>query len=318
VRTPSNQPEIKLAIVGEGTGTHGSRLMSTAAEGLLLFESGRNGMDLTVRNLALMAGRPDAGTALTIHCKILGGVRVERGALIENVLIDSIYDDSYFSKGISLVGQWRPLLRNVTVRGAKSGSIADDSPAFKMQIGIQQDAFYAGRFTGCHVSNCHTAYSWIAEENGEGFVLIDCTADRWRVGAVIATPEQEPGGAMAHCRIRARDIGLRIDHKRLMAVTDNEFSPLSPAGDYPYYDVTVSNSWAIQINRNRFPGAPANRTHVRIDGRGDAKQYVIMPFTRFVQINENQMCLPSNKAIEYVGDDIFEVSLGNNVYGEEK
>jgi len=317
VKTPGNHPALKLAIRGEGVDTHGSRLMSTSPDGLLYFYASRNQMDLTVRNLALMAGRPDCGIALAVHCQFIGGVRVERAALIENVLIDSIYDDSYFTKGISLYGLWRPLLRNVTVRGARSDSLADDSPAFGMQIGIQQDAFYAGQFIDCHVSNCHTAYSWVAAENGEGFVLIDCTADKCRIGAVIATPEQEPGGALTRCRFRARDIGLRVDHKRLMAVTGNEFRPLSDCGEYRYYDVCVSNSWAIQINRNRFSGSPMNRTHVRIDGRGDAKEYVIMPFTRFIQVNENQMCLPPEKAVEYVGDDIFGVYLERNIYGEE-
>jgi hypothetical protein len=306
---PKKAPNIKLALVGAGRGE--SRLMSHSTEGLLRFESEHNGMDLTVRDLSLMAGKPAAGIALEITNPVLG-VRVERGVLLERVEVAGIYPDCYFNVGISMFGQWRPLLRDVTVSGAISDAMTDDSPAFKMEIGIRQNGFYGGEFANCHVSYCHTAYSWIAEENGEGFVIRHSTADFCRVGAVIATPEQEPGGCLVRSRIRARDVGLRIDHKRLLTVVDNEFQPLSKAGEYPYTDVTVSNSWAIQINRNRFIGSPKNRTHVRVDGRGEPKEYVIMPFTRFVQIHDNEFCLPPDRALQYSGDDIFGVYLNNN------
>lgn len=305
-------PNLKVALVGEGP--RESRLMSTSKDGLLHFETARNGTDVTVRGLALMAREPGAGTALSIICRVLGGVRVERAALVENVFVGGIYDGSHFSRGIFLSGQWRPLVRDVEIRGAVSESLADDSPAFAMEAGIRMDAFYAGRFVNCHVSYADTGYKWEAAENGEGFVLIDSVADHVRVGAVIATPEQEPGGCMVRTSLRARDVGLRIDHKRLVAVIHNIFEPLSPDGAFPYTDVSISNSWAIQVNRNEFRGSPENRTHVRVDGRSDMKDYVVMPFTRFIQINGNEMVLPPERALAYSGDDIFGVFMESNAF----
>jgi hypothetical protein len=237
---------------------------------------------------------------------------VERGVVIERVQISGIYTNSYFDIGISMSGQWRPLIRDVIIKGAESDSLADDSPLFAMKIGIQQNAFYAGRFVDCHVSNCETAYSWVAEENGEGFVVMNSTADRCRVGAVISTPEQEPGGCLANSRICARDVGVKIDHKRTLQVVGNEISPLEKTGKYPFIDVMVSNSWAIQINRNRFLGSSENRTHIKVDGRGDPRNYSVMPFSKFIQINNNQFCLPVDKALVYSGTDIFSVNLAEN------
>jgi hypothetical protein len=301
--------EIRLALVG--VGIDDSRLISSGTEGLLLFQTAGGGTDVTVRDISLLAAKPKAGEALAVF-SALGGVRVERATLVERVRIAGLYEGSHFTKGIHLRGQWRPLIRDVTIEGAASDSMADDSPAFAMEKGIQMDAFYAGQFVNCTVRYAHTAYSWVAEENGEGFVIISSVADFCRVGAVNATPEQEPGGCLVNSRIRARDAGLRIDHKRLTAVVGNEFRPLSPDGAYPYVDVELFNSWAIQVNRNRFPGSTKNRTHVMIDGGHTPKDYSIFVFSRFTQINDNAFSLPLDKAIVCVGRSIFGVMIENN------
>ncbi|AKJ64208.1 glycosyl hydrolase family 28-related protein [Kiritimatiella glycovorans] len=301
--------EIRLALEGHGAGL--SRLMLKDGDGLIHIQTPRNGMNVTVRDLSLMAGNPDAGTALSIVNPALG-VRVERSALIERVTIEGIYRDSYFTKGIVLDGQWRALVRNVTVKGAQTESMDDESAMFAMKTGIEQNGFYGGRYVDCFVSHADTAYSWVAEQNGEGFVIIGSVADCCRVGAIISTPEQEPGGALYNSRIRARDSGLIIDHKRLLAVVGNTFEPLSEHGGYPYADVRMSNCWAIQINGNRFIGPAKNRAHVVVEGRGESKRYVIMPFSRYIQINDNEFVLPPEKAVAYEGEEIFAVYTDNN------
>jgi hypothetical protein len=301
--------EIRLALAGAGIDD--SRLVGTGTDGLLHFQTAGGGTDVTVRDLSLLAAKPKAGVALSV-VSALGGVRVERATLVERVRIAGVYGGSHFTKGILMRGQWRPLIRDVTIEGAASESMADDSPAFAMEKGIQMDAFYAGQFVNCSVRYAHTAYSWVAEENGEGFVIIGSVADFCRVGAVNSTPEQEPGGCLVNSRIRARDVGLRIDHKRLTAVTGNEFRPLSPDGTYPYADVELSNSWAIQVNRNRFPGPTGNRVHVKIDGGHTPKDYSIFVFSRFTQINDNAFSLPPDKAVTCAGGAIFGVMLDRN------
>jgi len=117
VRVPNAaNASVSIPLQLRGAGQGSSRLIGSDPGGLLWFETTANGMNLTVRDLSLLADAPDCGPALVVLNPELG-VRAERGFVAERLEIGRTAPSNSFSKGIFANGQWRALLRNISITG---------------------------------------------------------------------------------------------------------------------------------------------------------------------------------------------------------
>jgi hypothetical protein len=210
-RTFSFRGEGTNSTVIHCTGTNGGfRLESTPLPRLTTF----------VRDFTLVADRSGAGTAFAVISPE-SGIRQTRAMVAENLLITRASSTDYFDYGLVVGGQHRSLFRNIVFEGPEpAGDLSDTALIFKPAVGIRLNGSYGGTFYDCRVSSASTAFE-MKSEVGEGGTYDGCSADYCRTGWDIYTPGQEPGFSISGTSVRARDIGVRIERRRVVYVLGN-------------------------------------------------------------------------------------------------
>lgn len=299
---------VRIAI--HGAGSDRTRLVGTDERGVLFFESKRNAMYLTLTGFSILAARPGIETAVSILNPELG-VRVDRGFLLEGIRIAGAGDEDYFLCGVKTLGQWRPLIRNLEIEGARADG--DGADGFRADIGIDLAGFYGGGVYHCRFAHLDVPVSIVTEGAGEGGTVLDSEIGPCRVGVEYFTPGQEPGGLVARCRIRATETGVLVDRRRLIMVVDNVIRALAPG----FTDVEIRDSWAVTVQGNTFEGPSEGRTHVLVDGGGPPMDDRERSSNRSVRsreilIADNAFLVPADEAVQYRGELIFAVTVEDN------
>ncbi|MCF7818694.1 MAG: glycoside hydrolase family 55 protein [Kiritimatiellales bacterium] len=294
-----------------GEGTNSTVIHCTSTNGGFLLTS-TNAPRLTVfaRDMALVADRAGAGTAFAVISPE-SGIRQTRALVVENLLITRATATDYFDYGLVVNGQHRGVFRNVVFEGPEpTGDLSDTAPIFKPMVGIRLNGSYGGVFYNCRVSSAATAFE-MKSDAGEGGSYDGCTADYCRIGCDIYTPGQEPGFSVTDSSIRARDVGVRIERRRIGFLTGNEFSTLPGSDAYPYKDVYLTNVRMIELANNVFIAGHANRVCFTLDGEMSGNLGPKKPSS--VIIDHNDFNMDRINAIS-IGSYVTGVRILNNEY----
>jgi hypothetical protein len=266
------QESLSMSVVGDGQGL--TNLLGNNADGIFQFVHSKRSPQITIRDLSLIAIRPNAGTAIEVK-QPEGGNQHNRTLIINNVQIFSNDPQTdYFQYGVQSIGQYRPQFWNVSVSGCSGSdaarSVADDSPLFRGACGIQANGSYAPSFQHCQVWSMQLGYSIVSEKRPgpEGCFMYRSSAVDCRVGVDVGTAGIEPGLAIDACYFRCRDVGLRLKRK-YFSVTNSMFMDIGAGKDSPpYTDISLTNSDGAIVTGNIFEeDDSAERTMVQLEGK---------------------------------------------------
>ncbi|MCK5639207.1 MAG: hypothetical protein KAJ19_00360 [Gammaproteobacteria bacterium] len=306
-----------LAIVGDGQGV--SVIRCANEDGALYLYSERCQTQVTLRDLTLVAEIPGAGTALEVFSPSRG-VRNYRTLTVENVDIRGagLPTRSYFKRGLTAIGQWRPLFRNVIFCGVLDPSLKDEAERyaelrFKPEWGFCADWCYAPVFQHCYAWSCHTGYRVVSRdrrpEGPEDAAFHRCNAVGTKVGIDIDTPIIEPQLVIDSCHLNCQEVGLRLANRKFFHIINCLFYT-KDEDRFPYTDIELKNCWAGLIQGNMFHSPhpknmradpPSKRVcidvdertkHVKITGNtfnGKGVAFQTAPGALGIRIDDNQI-----------------------------
>jgi hypothetical protein len=266
------QESLSLSVLGDGQGI--TNLLGNNADGIFQFVHSQRTPQITIRDLSLIAIRPDAGTAIEVK-QPEGGNRHNRTLIIYNVQIfPANTETDFFRYGVQSIGQYRPQFWNVSVSGCSDSStarsVADDSPLFRGVCGIQANGSYAPSFQHCQVWSMQLGYSIVSEKRPgpEGCFMYRSSAVDCRVGVDVGTAGVEPGLAIDTCYFRCRDAGVRLKRK-YFSITNSLFVDMGAGkGAPPYTDISLTNSDGAIVTGNIFEEVDsAERTMIQLEGK---------------------------------------------------
>lgn len=199
--------------------------------GIKIYSNNRTSQ-ITIHDFTLIPMLQKSGTAFD-YSMIPGGNRENRSCIIENLNIKNENGKS-FAIGLNLTGQWRQLVKAVSV----SGSEFTTTPV--MLTGIDVSGSYTPRVLNCKVkyANEGIVYTTIAGQSGDfvGNNLTFCNT-----GIKLS----ENSGVQPHLNVENNTFdcyqyGLKLESRKIIFVKNNTFSNQNAAKDAAYNDLYIS------------------------------------------------------------------------------
>jgi hypothetical protein len=288
----------------QGAGENVTELLVDNPEGGLAFRGTRiTRMGVIVSDLALVALRSDAGTALFFDTAN-AGVENMRQFTVRNVAVRGVrFDRGFFNTAVHVRNAWYALLQNVDITQQYQTEIGSEK--YAMEYGILLEDCYSPLVADCRVLNgkyglVQRAVNMFPEDGivrGSYFVgNVDCIV----IDMNKRSPAwPEPGFHIEGCHVNYRDRGIVIKGLQQANIShtlfychdrsgtrwfQNEHAPV-PGGDektrrpYEPRDIDVEYAANIIIDGNIFTEpANLNRVGVRI---GPASGHILLSGNQF-------------------------------------
>jgi hypothetical protein len=254
----------EITLVGEGNATI---LQCYNSSGIFQLTHSSRSPQVSIFDMLLTAEQGNAGTAIEVTCPT-GGVADKRIVTMARVHAKAS-GSNYFNAGFRVLGLYRPLISDCSVRREVNSDFGDGSINFQPWVGIDISDCYAPVVERCTVSGAYMAYRFDTGSNMEDGAVRNSSADYCRVGIYFAQAASEPTLWIHHCDIRARDIGVQVVNRRICYITDNTFRKLA-ATDYTLTDIQLNNVHLGHVARNTFQNVlNYGRKNVKVDGNGN-------------------------------------------------
>ena len=272
----------------QGAGENVSELIVDNPDGGIAFKGeGISRLSVIVSDIALVAARSNAGTALSFDIPN-PGVENMRQFNVRNVSVRGIrFDRGFFNKALHVRNAWYAIFNNVNVTQHYQSQLNEDK--YAMEYGFLLEDCYSPSLIDCRVANGKYGFVQravkILPEDG---IVRGC----YFVGNVdsivvdlIRKPGvwPEPGFHIDNCHVNYRDRGIVIRGVRQANITQtlfychdrsgtrwfqNEFALIpggdeSTARDYSPCDIDLDIASDIIISNNIFT-EPANKNRIGV------------------------------------------------------
>jgi hypothetical protein len=274
----------------QGAGENVTELIVDNEEGGVAFEGrGISRLSVIISDLAIVAARSDAGTALSFDIPN-PGVENMRQFNVRNVSIRGTrFDQGFFNRGVYVRNAWYALLQNVNITQQYESGLGVDK--YAMEYGFLLEDCYSPSIIDCRVANGRYGLVQRAQKTFPEDGIIRGSYFVGNVECIVLDFNKsegdwaEPGFHIDNCHINYRDRGIVVRGLRQANISQslfychdrsgtrwfrNEFAEV-PGGDekkrreYEPRDIDLDLSSDIIINSNIFT-EPANsgRVGVRI------------------------------------------------------
>lgn len=228
--------------------------------GLFLFDSRNKSSQISMEKMTLRACRPSINSAFSFVFPE-GGNLHHRSFICDSITIDGNASGDYFSTGLNLYGQWRPLVQHTRIE------YAVDRPAGR---GIDVSGTYTPRVVESVFSNLDTGILYDAI-NGEGGDFCGNEFERTRVGIACSSQGIEPHLNIDSNRFSCEEYGIHIDARKFNFIRHNVFEDSGAAGR-EYADIFIESTYATNqkasnhiISYNSFlPSENSAREMIRL------------------------------------------------------
>lgn len=287
-----NQSNYGLLI--QGAGEDVTELVVDNGEGGLQFSGANiNRVSVTIRDLSLVAVRPDSGTALAFVLPNPGDHH-SRQLHVENVLIrGERFNNGCFRYGVVVRNAWYPRFVNVKVT-APYGPEVPTAPRLLDTAFLLEDC-YSPLLRDCYVWGGRNGliHRAVNKEPEDGIVEGCYFVGNERGITVLLKPDasrwEEPAFHVSTCHVNYRDTGITLQGVRqanishcLFYCSDRQGAAFFGGGkarDYEPVDVNLSYASDVLVDGNIFT-EPANprRVAVRI---GKDSGYILITGNQF-------------------------------------
>ncbi len=295
----------------QGAGEDVTELWVDNPEGGLRFSGTHiSRMTVTISDLALVALREPAGTALSFDTANPGDQHSRQFNARDLLIRGERFDRGGFTRGVVVRNAWYPHLDNVKITGMY-GPALERNP---LQEAILLEDCYSPLLSACYVWNARDGliYRGVVMQPEDGIVR-DCYFVGCRRGVTVQlTPGtdrwEEPGFHMDTCHINYLDCGLMLHGVRQVQIRDCLFychdlggaqiGGTGPARDFEPIDIDLRYASDVVIGGNIFT-EPSNprRLAVRI---GPDSGYIML---RGNQFNHQGTAIRNESSVPSFADD---------------
>lgn len=277
-------PDWDLTIQGQ-PGGDGVQIYCDNNSGAFKFSNSSRYSRVTIRDIALVAFRPNAGNALQITLQYenpnqwdqygnpvpMSGLGDSRSLVAENIIMRYPPGTTcYFNNGLvmGIAGIQSSACYRSIVENCRFSAPAGTG-SFPAYCGFDVSECYDPVLSNCTVSGAENAYKMQLSNRQEGSAFQSCSADQCAIGMAITDtsvgdPDDANGAVMfcvRNCTIKARDIGLKIEGHRFLQIEGNTFGRLASTA---FTDIYMRHTRLGSIVGNTFADSAASRTNILV------------------------------------------------------